>query len=147
MQTEIQEKDDFISALCSSGPHADLGAAQAQTYGRFIGTWAGEYRDTSVDGTLRTGPMEVHFAWALNGRAVQDVWIARDERAETERRTYGTTIRVYDPALDAWRVSWINPPHNTRSELIGRRVGNDGVTWQLQTEFRLRRVRRQQTLG
>lgn len=173
MQTQTEIRHDFISALIAPGPHPELGV-EAETYGRFIGTWTGEYRDTSVDGTLRTGPMEVHFAWVLQGRAVQDIWIARDENAQARRRTYGTTIRVYDPAIDAWRVTWINPPHNTRSELIGRRVGDDvvqtgyfgdrpgkwvftqvtpdsftwygyvldrdGVTWERQTEFRLRRT-------
>lgn len=175
MQTKTQPTENFISALIAPGPNPDLGV-EADTYGRFIGTWIGEYRDTSVDGTLRTGPMEVHFAWVLQGRAVQDLWIARDADAQAQRRTYGTTIRVYDPDIDAWRVAWINPPHNTRSELIGRRVGDDvvqtgyfadrpakwiftdvtpgsfswrgyvlepdGVTWQLQTEFRLRRLDR-----
>lgn len=175
MQTNPQQTDHFIDALIAPGPNADLGA-EADTYGRFIGSWTGEYRDTSVDGALRTGPMEVHFAWALQGRAVQDLWIARNADAQAGRRTYGTTIRVYDPTISAWRITWINPPHNTSSELIGRRVGNDvvqtgyfgdrpakwtftdvtpesftwrgyvlepdGLTWQLQTEFRLRRLSR-----
>lgn len=126
MRTETVPTNDFIAALLAGGPHADLGI-ESETYGRFIGAWTGEYRDTSVDGTLRTGPMEVHFTWVLQGRAVQDLWIARDENAAGERRTYGTTIRVYDPAIGAWRVTWVNPPHNTRSELVGRRVGDDVV--------------------
>ena len=44
---------------------------------------------------------EVHFGWALQGRAIQDVWIvpAREGRAEGEGdRMYGTTLRIYDPA-------------------------------------------------
>jgi hypothetical protein len=162
----------FVPALCAPGPHPDLGE-QAATYGRFIGSWSGTYRDTSPEGTERTGEMEVHFAWVLRGRAVQDLWIARTPDGGDDRRTYGTTIRVYDPAIDAWRVTWINPPHNIHQELIGRRVGDDvvqtgyfgdrpakwiftdvtptsftwhgysleadGVTWRLQTEFKLRR--------
>ena len=171
MQT-VPDTTAFTGALISADPHPDLGP-QAETYGRFIGSWQGEYRDTSVDGTLRTGPMELHFAWVLCGRAVQDLWIARTQGPDADRRTYGTTIRVYDPDIDAWRVTWINPPHNTSSRLIGRRVGDDvvqtgyfgdrpakwiftdvkadsftwrgyvleddGVSWRLQTEFRLRR--------
>lgn len=124
MQTGSPVTHDFLTALTAPGPHPDLGV-EADTYGRLIGTWSGDYRDTSVGGTLRSGPMEVHFAWVLQGRAIQDLWIARDADALAQRRTYGTTVRVYDPAIEAWRVTWINPPHNTRSELIGRRVGDD----------------------
>jgi hypothetical protein len=58
---------------------------------------------------------------------VQDLWIARTGSADAERRTYGTTIRVWDPEISAWRVRWINPPHNRTDELIGRRVGDDVV--------------------
>jgi hypothetical protein len=169
---ETVSNSGFIPALCASSAHPDAGE-QADTYGRFIGSWSGTYRDTSVDGTLRTGEMEVHFAWVLQGRAIQDLWIARAPGSENGRRTYGTTIRVYDPEIGAWRVTWINPPHNTRQELIGRRVGDDvvqmgyfgdrpgkwvftdvtpdaftwrgylleddGTTWRLETEFKLRR--------
>lgn len=174
MQTETHLANYFPTALLADGPHPDLGP-EALTYGRFIGSWSGEYRDTSVDGTLRTGPMEMHAAWVLQGRAVQDLFIARNPNAAQDRRTYGTTIRVYDAEIEGWRVTWINPPHNTRSELVGRRAGDDvvqtgyfgdrpakwiftdvtpesftwrgyvlerdGVTWLLQTEFKLRRMR------
>ncbi len=52
---------------------------------------------------------EWHFGWALEGRAVQDVWIV-PPRGELRRgdaaanvNSYGTTLRVYDPDIDAWR--------------------------------------------
>jgi hypothetical protein len=173
MQTSEMLARDFAGALLAAGPHPDLGD-EAHTYGQFAGSWSGEYRDTSIDGTVRTGAMEVHFGWVLRGRAVQDVWIARTGEAGEDRRTYGTTLRVYDPELRAWRVTWNNPPRNGRQELIGRRVGDDivqtgyfgdrpgkwvftditpdsftwngysldddGVTWHLETEFKLRRL-------
>ena len=41
--------------------------------------------------------------------------------------TYGTTLRVWDPAIKAWRITWINPARNHREEQIGRRMGNDIV--------------------
>lgn len=172
MNTVSEHRADFIHALVAEGPHPELGE-QAATYGRFIGSWSGTYRDTSGGGEPRTGPMEVHFAWVLRGRAVQDLWIARTQGADDDRRTYGSTIRVYDADLGAWRVTWIDPAHNRHQELIGRRIGDDiiqtgyagdrplkwiftdvtadsftwkgyvleddGVTWHLQTEFKLRR--------
>ena len=40
---------------------------------------------------------------------------------------YGTTLRVWDAALQAWRVTWINPVTGGRDELIGRWSGKDIV--------------------
>ena len=122
----------FSDALLAPGPHPSLGA-HAETYGRLIGSWAGGFEDRSADGQVARGRMEVHFAWVLDGRAVQDVWIApplaerRAGRDGGSRDTYGSTLRVFDPAIEAWRVTWLNPVRGARNELIGRRVGDDIV--------------------
>jgi hypothetical protein len=75
---------------------------------------------------------EVHFSWTLEGRAVQDVWIMprRSERRADEGRAnnmYGTTLRVWDPSMQAWRITWINPVTGHRAEQIGRWSGRDIV--------------------
>jgi hypothetical protein len=73
----------------------------------------------------------VHFSRVLEGRAVQDVWIMprRSERETAEQgfNMYGMTIRVWDAALEAWRVTWINAVNGNRDELVGRRSGKDIV--------------------
>ena len=40
---------------------------------------------------------------------------------------YGTTLRIYDPNLDAWRIYWIDPATNSFRQQIGRPCGNDIV--------------------
>lgn len=76
---------------------------------------------------------EWHFAWVLEGRAVQDVYIAptrprRDRSAPPrEGNRYGSSIRVYDAVTGAWRVIWINPVTGAEDHLIGRRVGDEVV--------------------
>jgi hypothetical protein len=40
---------------------------------------------------------------------------------------YGTTLRVYDPGLDAWHILWIDPVKQLYSRQIGRARGNDIV--------------------
>jgi hypothetical protein len=40
---------------------------------------------------------------------------------------YGTTLRVWDASIGAWRISWKNPVHNHFEEQIGRRVGEEIV--------------------
>jgi hypothetical protein len=88
---------------------------------------------------------------------------------------HGTTLRVYDPGIDAWHILWSDPLRQYYTRQIGRARGKDivqdgtddagaavrwsfteitpdsfrwlgersldgGATWQLQAEFRARRV-------
>jgi hypothetical protein len=126
----------LIDSLISPHPHPSLGA-EAETYGRLIGSWAGTFHDHGADGRVVSGSMEVHFAWVLQGRAVQDTWIAPARQARqgvdplpAERRdTYGSTLRVWDPEARLWRVTWTNPARQATCRLNGRRVGDDIVQW------------------
>ena len=61
---------------------------------------------------------EIGFAWVLEGRAIQDVWILPDF-------FYGTTRRVYDPGIDAWHILWSDPLRQFYSQQIGRAHGPD----------------------
>lgn len=124
-------KQRFLEALAASGPHPSLGA-EAETYGRVIGSWRGELSDHFSSATPQLRSVEAHFGWVLEGRAVQDVWItpARSERSDQPPAAldwYGCTVRVYDPAAKLWRVSWWNPPGQYRIDLEGRRQGDDIV--------------------
>jgi hypothetical protein len=120
----------FLAALQAAGPAADR-ADKMALYGRFVGSWdldVAEYRD---DGPRRRRG-EWHFGWALEGRAVQDVWIVpprgqRDGDAAANSNRYGTTLRVYDPRIDAWHIQWTEPVGQTYLSMIGRREGNDIV--------------------
>jgi hypothetical protein len=40
---------------------------------------------------------------------------------------YGTTIRFYDPKIDAWRDTWISPIKNLVQTFIARKVNEDIV--------------------
>jgi hypothetical protein len=40
---------------------------------------------------------------------------------------YGTTLRVWDSSIQAWRITWINPMANYHQEQIGRWSGKDVV--------------------
>lgn len=157
----------FIEALRSEGPAADR-ADKLKLYGWLIGSWimdATTYRD---DGTRHQGRGEIHFGWALEGRAIQDVWILPGV-------FYGTTLRICDPGIDAWHILWSDPMRQVYTRQIGRAQGGDivqlgkndageavrwsfthitansfrwtgerssdgGRTWQLQAEFLARRA-------
>lgn len=157
----------FIKTLLSNGPAADR-ADKMGLYGRFIGDWSFDATVHQDDGKTHTGRGEIHFVWALDGRAIQDVWILPGI-------FYGTTLRVYDPGLDAWHILWNDPlkqlytcqlgrmqgrdivqlgKHESGLTLrwtftdiepnsfrwLGERSSDDGVSWQLQADFRVRRA-------
>jgi hypothetical protein len=110
---------DFARLLHADGPNPEHAAA-LQLYGRFIGDWAAEITAHGADGTKHTAPGEIHFGWVLEGRAIQDVWILPGV-------FYGTTLRVYDPGLDAWHILWSDPLHQFYTRQIGRARGKDIV--------------------
>jgi hypothetical protein len=69
----------------------------------------------------------------LEGRAIQDVWVVpprglqRTGDAAANVHVFGTTLRVYDPRIDAWQIQWTDPVTQSYLSMIGRREGNDIV--------------------
>jgi hypothetical protein len=157
----------FDTALYADGPAADR-AGKLQLYGWLIGNWEMDATVHADDGTAHKGQGQIHFAWVLEGRAIQDVWILPGV-------FYGSTLRVYDPGLDAWHILWSDPVRQYYTRQLGRARGRDivqegrndagdqirwsftditansfrwlgersldaGATWQLQAEFFARRV-------
>jgi hypothetical protein len=121
----------MTTALAAPGRSAEIPEA-ADAYGWLVGSWELDVHRYGVDVAGRGIKGEVHFAWVLEGRAVQDVWIMprRSERTAVPDKTanmYGTTLRVWDASMQAWRVTWINGVTGSRDELIGRRIGEDIV--------------------
>jgi len=109
----------FVDALHTAGPASDR-AASMSLYGWLIGDWEMETVVHADDGTTHRGRGEIHFGWVLEGRAIQDVWILPGA-------FYGTTLRVYDPGLDAWHILWSDPLRQYYTRQIGRARGKDIV--------------------
>lgn len=114
---------DFVTALVTNGPAADR-ADKMALYGWLVGDWEMDgiiYRDTG----RYEARGEIHAGWVLEGRAIQDVWIFPGA-------FYGSTLRVYDPALDAWHILWSDPTRQYYTRQLGRPAGEniaqDGTT-------------------
>ncbi len=157
----------FVAKLISAGPNADR-TDKMGLYGWLIGDWRFDATVHKDDGSTHRGEGEIHFAWALDGRAIQDVWILPGV-------FYGSTLRVYDPAIDAWHILWSDPQRQVYARQTGRAQGKDivqlgesaggvplrwrftdiapdsfrwlgersldgGATWQLQADFSARRL-------
>jgi hypothetical protein len=123
------ESLSFIEALHADSPAPDR-ADKMMLYGRFIGAWDGTVTVHRANGERFDSSAEVHFGWALLGRAIQDVWIvpSRAARAAGEAdRMYGTTLRIYDPDQDHWQIIFIDPERQSINQMTGRQVGADIV--------------------
>lgn len=124
----------FASVLHADGPAADR-AEKLKLYGWLIGDWDADIIAYAGTGERHQGQGEIHFGWVLEGRAIQDVWMIprrRDRTADAPQMPiagnwYGTTLRIYDPTIDAWRIYWIDPATNAFRQQIGRQRGADIV--------------------
>ena len=122
----------FLDALGADGPSAER-AGKMGLYGRFVGSWELDVTQIPDDGIARRRKGEWHFGWALQGRAIQDVWIVpprgelRSGDAAANANSCGTTLRVYDPDIDAWRIQWTDPVTRSFLQMIGRAEGSDIV--------------------
>jgi hypothetical protein len=118
----------FIDALCGTDGPAQDRADKMLLYGQFVGAWDGTLARHGANGERFDSSAEVHFGWALEGRAIQDVWIvpSRVGRPPGEAdRMYGTTLRVYDPRNDNWEITFIDPVRQKHDRMTGRQVGSD----------------------
>jgi hypothetical protein len=125
--------ENFIRALCAPEVTADH-AAKLRLYGQFVGSWEAEAEAYLPDGTTRRHYWQIHFAWVLEGRAIQDVWITPPRQGPRVGQSqewgpftnqYGTTLRVYQPASDSWQVTWIDPASGYQAKLTGGQRGDE----------------------
>ena len=115
-----------LKGLGSNGPYPEL-KDKLMLFGQFVGDWdIVSVKTPDPSGIAFKARGEVHFNWILDGRAVQDVWMTFDE-GQHKAIPVGTTIRVYDPAIDAWRSTWISGIRHTVQTFLARQVGKDIV--------------------
>lgn len=135
----------FCDALVSSAKAADL-ADVDDLFGFLIGSWDLEAVLHDSTGQAQRSKGELHVAWVLEGRAIQDLFIFprradRPSGLPARGDRYATTIRTYDRVLRAWRVDFINPAApETSAQLTARRreqgidmegklAGGVGIRW------------------
>ncbi|HET7579854.1 MAG TPA: hypothetical protein VFK33_11295 [Bacillales bacterium] len=121
--------DGLVEALHVSGPaheHTD----KLMLFGQFVGSWDLEWTGLDQDGHSAQMTGELHFGWVLGGRAVQDIWIVPGRGQSHEGKPmafHGSTIRFYDPNIDAWRSTWMEPINGRVRRFIGKPVDGEIV--------------------
>jgi hypothetical protein len=119
-------KRSGVKGLVSDGPYSEF-KDKLMLFGQFVGDWdIVGVRSPSPGGVAFREEGEVHFGWILDGRAVQDVWMTYD-RVSKKVIPVGTTVRVYDPSIGAWRSTWISALRCTVQTFIARKVGEEIV--------------------
>ena len=119
----LQAESAFLQALAADGPDTERAEA-LQIFGQFVGSWDFTWRDVGGDKPIG-GTGHWHFGWVLQGRAVQDVWIAY--HADGALYDYGTTIRAYDQRNDRWNVAYCTPVRGSIRTFTARMIENEIV--------------------
>ena len=127
-------ESSFIKVLHAEGPDPSR-AEKLTLYGWLVGRWQFDITVTMPDNTTHRGQGEIHAGWVLQGRAIQDVWMIprlRDRQPGIAQlpgagNWYGTTLRIYDAAIDAWRILWNDPATGFFTQQIGRADGKNIV--------------------
>ena len=124
----------FADVLHAAGPDESLDSKLA-LYAWLVGHWQFDVTSILEDGTTHAGQGEIFAGWVLQGRAIQDVWMIprlKDRKPDMEQMPgtgnwFGTTLRIYDPNLDAWRILWNDPVTHFATQQTGRARGRDIV--------------------
>jgi len=125
----------FIKTLVASTPHPST-YEKLKPYELLIGDWDFDWVGHNPDGTTWTVPGEWHFAWILEGRAIQDNWICPciplRETGKYPAGQYGTTIRFYDDKEDCLKVVWIGAVNTQinlfRVSFLDNRITQEEIT-------------------
>ncbi len=122
------EDGALASALFAPWTGQDMGH-EGDLFGRFVGAWDLEWHGDGNDGRPVVVRGDLSVGWVLGGRAIQDVWRVPADPADAGRMRafHGSTIRFYDPALGAWRSTWLDPLNGRVRRFVGRRDETGGI--------------------
>jgi hypothetical protein len=129
-----QPSSFLVDVLHSHTVAADR-ADKLALYEFLIGRWETDIVAYEGKDVRHTGRGEIYAGWILQGRAIQDVWMIPPLAGRTPDAPvlpvagnwYGTTLRIYDPAIDAWRIYWFDPATDNYVRQIGHARGKDIV--------------------
>jgi hypothetical protein len=121
----------LLSSILADGPAPGM-TKEMDLFGRFNGRWRTLITCIPLEGAERREEGEWTFGYALEGRAVIDVWQV-PPRAQlgcakgTTSHECGLCVRVYDPRLKLWRFTFHGPVLGATIDMLAFAVGPDIV--------------------
>jgi hypothetical protein len=106
-------------------------AAEIHQFGCLAGLWETQITHYPADGSSpRHEAGEWEFGYALEGRAVIDVWQVPGRRAlDGKRRTAdqecGLCVRIWDPRLQLWRFTFHGTARGVLVHFFARKIGDE----------------------
>ena len=112
--------------LVSPAPAPDLDE-QLRLFERMIGSWSLVVENISAEGAVSITDAEWHFAWALGGHALVDVWISpsRAQAPPQGPEEWGMSVRFYDERIGRIRSTWHGPHRGWVIPFLARQVGEE----------------------
>jgi hypothetical protein len=110
--------------LFSTIPSQDSDGDALKLFGQFVGSWQIRAKYYNPYGSESEAQGEVHFAWVLEGKAIQDVWCTQKGGRPV---AVGTTLRYFDPEINAIRCVWLAPGQPVLQQFIARQVEDEIV--------------------
>ena len=116
----------FTAALLADQATPDY-PERMKTFGQLVGEWAvaNRFRAEAGDDWVESERRWL-FSYVLDGRGVQDVIIGSDREGASDDTVFGTTLRVYDRTIGAWRVNYFSPHSGEYCALVASGY-RDGV--------------------
>lgn len=101
----------MIDVFPADAPRPEL-ADRLGVFAPLVGSWDLVVEDVAADGSVEVSDGEWHFGWALDGRALADVWISPSRAARRDGARdgeWGLSLRFWDESLGAYRSTWHGP--------------------------------------
>ncbi|WP_369142173.1 hypothetical protein [Streptomyces sp. R44] len=121
-----------MKTLLADGP-SPLYPTEMEQFGRLTGHWATRITYHPADGSPAHGVSgDWEFGYALEGRAVLDVWRrpGREELTAEGRdpdQECGLCVRIWDPRLQLWRFTFHGTAHGDQVHMYARRIDDEIV--------------------
>lgn len=115
--------NDFTRSLLAN-PSAPQVPDSLKLFEPFIGSWDWVGFDYAPDNTRTPTRGKWLFQVALNGNAIQDIFIFEDQTSFAE---YGTTIRFPNDDGKTWQAVWIAPMNKVIRPFTMQVIGDEIV--------------------
>lgn len=123
----MNELGQVLKLLAADGP-SSVDQDSLMEFGQFVGSWRLDVSYYDADGNEDRTTAEWHWAWILGGRAILDVLVLPPRPSAPLTDGYHSTLRVFDPSRDSWKIVWVAPQFAMVYKLTGSFSEDGSVT-------------------